>query len=131
LIDNALHHNHPGGHIDVRAETSDGHAVLTISNTGPDIPSDAIDQLFQPFRRLTDRVGDGLGLGLSIVAAIADAHHATITTQPRPDGGLSIEISFPTATRPARRGQAGTAAQLETPPTPPAQAAASEQATHR
>jgi signal transduction histidine kinase len=56
-----------------------------------------VDQLFQPLRRLANRVGDGLGLGLSIVQAIADAHLATITTQPRPDGGLSIEVGFPNA----------------------------------
>jgi signal transduction histidine kinase len=131
LIDNALHHNHPGGHLDVRTETRDGHAVLTISNTGPDIPPDAIDQIFQPFRRLTDRVGDGLGLGLSIVAAIADAHHATITTQPRPDGGLTIEISFPTQTRPGNHDDAPTPAQLETPPAPTPDTTANQQLTHR
>jgi K+-sensing histidine kinase KdpD len=38
-----------------------------------------------------------LGLGLSIVEAIAEAHDASITTLPRPDGGLSIEVGFPTA----------------------------------
>jgi hypothetical protein len=40
----------------------------------------------------------GLGLGLPIVAAIARAHHATLTISPRPGGGLNI--TFPTATRP-------------------------------
>jgi signal transduction histidine kinase len=128
LIDNALHHNQPDGHIEVQTETRDGHAVLTIRNTGPDIPTHAIDQLFQPFRRLTDRVGDGLGL--SIVAAIADAHHATITTQPRPHGGLTIQLSFPNPTH-ATRHHTTTAAQRETPPTPTPQATTSEQLTHR
>jgi signal transduction histidine kinase len=97
LVDNALRHNHPGGHVDLRTGTRDGLAYLSISNTGPDIQPQDVDQLFQPFRRLADRVGDGLGLGLSIVQAIADAHRATITAQPRPDGGLSIEVSFPSA----------------------------------
>jgi signal transduction histidine kinase len=104
--------------------------VLTISNTGPDIPTHAIDQLFQPFRRLTDRVGDGLGLGLSIVAAIADAHHATITTQPRPHGGLTIQINFPNPTHPTRHHTA-TAAQPETPPAPTPETTTSQQLTHR
>jgi signal transduction histidine kinase len=130
LIDNALHHNQPDGHIDVHTETRDGHAVLTISNTGPDIPPPAIEQLFQPFRRRTDRVGDGLGLGLSIVAAIADSHHATITTQPRLHGGLTIQISFPNPAH-ATGDHTTTAAHPDTPPAPTPEAAATEQLTHR
>jgi signal transduction histidine kinase len=129
LIDNALHHNHPDGHIDIRTETRDGHAVLTISNTGPPIPPQAIHQLFQPFRRLADRVGDGLGLGLSIVAAIADAHDAAITTQPRPGGGISIEISFP---NPSRTTEHPTAAPgRQTPPAPTPETTANQQLTPR
>ena len=42
----------------------------------------------------------GLGLGLPIVAAIARAHHATLTISPRPGGGLNIDVTFLTATRP-------------------------------
>ncbi len=98
LVDNALHHNHPAGHIDVRTQTRAGHAVLSVSNTGPVVPGDAVDELFQPFRRLdADRTshGDRLGLGLSIVHAVADAHHATITTRARPHGGLAVEVHFP------------------------------------
>ena len=100
LIDNALHYNLPGGHVEISTETTDSNAVLTVANTGPTVPAAAIDQLFQPFQRLTpDRTsrGDGLGLGLSIVAAIASAHHATITARPRPGGGLLIEVAFPRA----------------------------------
>lgn len=101
LLDNGLRHNHPDGHLDVSTETRDRHAVLTVTNTGPDIPPDAIERLFQPFRRLDpDRTGDGLGLGLSIVQAIADAHGAPITAQPHPHGGLTVEISFPIPTPP-------------------------------
>lgn len=95
LVDNAVRHNHPGGHVDLCTGTRDGLAYLSISNTGPGVPLQDVDQLFQAFRRHADRVGDGLGLGLSIVQAIADAHRATITTSPRPDGGLSIEVRFP------------------------------------
>jgi signal transduction histidine kinase len=131
LIDNALHHNQPDGHIEIQTETRDGHAVLTISNTGPDIPTHAIEQLFQPFRRLTDRVGDGLGLGLSIVAAIADAHHATITTQPRPHGGLTIQLSFPNPTHATRHHTTTTAAHPDTAPPPTPETTASEELTHR
>lgn len=40
---------------------------------------------------------EGLGLGLSVVAAIAHAHDATLSVQPRPAGGLAIEVGFRTA----------------------------------
>jgi len=100
LIDNAVRHNIPSGGIRVSAGTRDGHAVLSVINSGQDIPSADVDRLFQPFQRLGPRTarGDGgHGLGLSIVRAIAIAHGARITARPRPGGGLSIDVSFPPA----------------------------------
>jgi signal transduction histidine kinase len=102
LVDNALRHNVPDGRIEVATETRAGHAVLSVVNTGRVVPVTAVDRLFQPFQRLaTDRIGhrDGLGLGLSIVQAIATAHDATVVVQPRPEGGLHVEVSFPTPSR--------------------------------
>jgi signal transduction histidine kinase len=96
LVDNALRYNSPDGRIDVVTATANGHATLTVSNTGPVVPPSAISQIFQPFQRLgTARTGEGLGLGLSIVEAIAVAHDATVTAFARPEGGLSITIAFP------------------------------------
>ena len=100
LVDNALRHNVPGGRVEISTRTVDHHAVLSIANTGPDVPAAALDRLFQPFQRMTaDRTGhgEGLGLGLSIVQAIAEAHGATVTADPRPEGGLLIEVAFPGA----------------------------------
>ncbi len=57
-----------------------------------------VERLFQPFQRLggeRTRNGDGYGLGLSIVRAIADAHGATMVTRAQPEGGLDIEVTFP------------------------------------
>jgi signal transduction histidine kinase len=98
LIDNAVRHNIPGGDIQVATGTSSGHAVLSVTNSGQVIPSAEVDRLFQPFQRLGSRPAcrdGGHGLGLSIVRAIATAHAATITAQPRPGGGLAIDVSFP------------------------------------
>jgi signal transduction histidine kinase len=98
LIDNALRHNEPGGWVDVTTGTRAGRAVLTVTNTGPAIPEAETGRLLRPFQRLgADRTGHGkgLGLGLSIVAGIAEAHHAALTLQPRPGGGLHVEATFP------------------------------------
>jgi len=100
LIDNALRHNLPDGCVEISAESSHSRAVLTVANTGPAVSAAALDRLFQPFQRLAaDRTsrGDGLGLGLSIVQAIASAHHATITVRPQPAGGLLVVVAFPGA----------------------------------
>jgi signal transduction histidine kinase len=100
LVENTIRHNHPGGQIELWVRTQAGHAALTVTNTGPRVPADQIDRLLQPFQRLTqDRTGHnhGHGLGLSIVAAIAAAHDATLHARPALGGGLTIEILFPSS----------------------------------
>ena len=96
LVDNAVRHNVPGGWIEVVTGLREGRALLSVANTGPVIPPEKVDLLFQPFGRLEDRVGrDGLGLGLSIVTAIAAAHEADLRARPLPGGGLEVEVHFP------------------------------------
>jgi signal transduction histidine kinase len=97
LVDNAIRHNHTGGHVDITTRTTDSEATLTVANSGMVIPDHEIQRLFQPFERLTpDRHSrrDGYGLGLAIVDAVARAHHATLTTSARPEGGLAITVRF-------------------------------------
>jgi signal transduction histidine kinase len=97
LIDNAVRHNIPGGDIQVGTGTSGGHAVLSVTNSGPVIPAAEVDRLFQPFQRLGPRPArrdGGHGLGLSIVRAIATAHGATIGARAQPGGGLAVDVTF-------------------------------------
>jgi signal transduction histidine kinase len=98
LLDNAVRHNVPGGRVEVSTTMTDGRAVIRVSNTGPVVPPHELNRLFQPFQRLGHeriRHGDGRGLGLAIVRAIAAAHKAAVTAAARPEGGLDIEVSFP------------------------------------
>ncbi len=98
LLDNAIRHNVTGGHVEVGTGTRDAHAFIAIANTGPAVPPEEIGGLFQPFQRLRGnrtQHDNGHGLGLSIVQAIADAHGATLTAHDRPEGGLAIEVAFP------------------------------------
>ncbi|MFI8497511.1 sensor histidine kinase [Streptomyces sp. NPDC085524] len=104
LVDNALRHNTPHGEVRVTTATEGGHAVLTVTNTGPPVPPEAVDRLFQPFQRLgATRAArtEGLGLGLSIVQAIAHAHGAGLTARARSGGGLSVTVTFPASSDPA------------------------------
>jgi signal transduction histidine kinase len=97
LVGNAVHHNVPNGRVDVATSTTAGRAVLTVANTGPAIPPGEVARLFEPFRRLDpDRTANtnGVGLGLSIVDAIATAHRASLTALAQPEGGLAVEVSF-------------------------------------
>jgi signal transduction histidine kinase len=102
LVDNAIRHNVAGGSVRLSTDTTDGKAVLSITNTGPVIPPSEIDRIFQPFQRLDGRrTGhNSHGLGLSIVKAIAAAHSAAIAADAPPSGGLAIVVTFPPAAAP-------------------------------
>jgi signal transduction histidine kinase len=97
LVDNALRYNHPGGSARVSVRGNAGEVELAVSNTGPMVPADEVDRLLQPFQRLAgDRVGhrEGLGLGLSIVAAVASAHGAALDVRAQAEGGLEVSVRF-------------------------------------
>ncbi|MEV6008949.1 HAMP domain-containing sensor histidine kinase [Streptomyces sp. NPDC051976] len=93
LIRNAVQYNHRGGHVRVRVDAR----TVTVTNTGPLVPADRIPDLFEPFHRLDgDRTATtGHGLGLSIAASIATAHHATLTAGPGARGGLTLTLRLP------------------------------------
>jgi signal transduction histidine kinase len=109
LVDNAVRHNVPDGHVQVTTGTHGGRPWLSVSNTGPVIPPGEVGRLLEPFQQLdgarTRRDG-GHGLGMAIVAAVAGAHAADLAVRARPEGGLDVTVTFPS---PAR-GQDGPAA---------------------
>ncbi|MEV8114843.1 HAMP domain-containing sensor histidine kinase [Streptomyces xiamenensis] len=95
LVDNAVRYNRPGGTVAVRLAGR----TLTVVNTGPPVEPGQVDRLFEPFQRLgQDRTSvSGHGLGLSIVASIAEAHRAKVTARPGRDGGLAVSVVFAAA----------------------------------
>jgi signal transduction histidine kinase len=106
LLDNAIRHNVRQGHVEITTGTRDQHAFLAITNSGPTIAPEEVPRLMQPFQRLhgtRTSHASGNGLGLSIVEAIAAAHRATLSAQPRPDGGLTVEVTFPSTSLAARQ----------------------------
>ena len=99
LIENGVRHNVAGGWVRVATYAREGQAVLEVSNTGPVVPRYEVEGLFEPFHRLgTDRLaGPGVGLGLSIVRAVARAHGGDAQAEPRDGGGLIVTVSVPSA----------------------------------
>ena len=79
VIDNAVLHNTDGGWIRLRTGEASGRAYLDITNSGPFVPEVRIPSLFEPFQRGEDRTNErkGVGLGLSIVRSVVDAHKAS------------------------------------------------------
>ncbi|BCJ49540.1 sensor protein CutS [Actinoplanes sp. NBRC 14428] len=93
LVQNAVAYNRRPGRVDVVCEPG----TLTVTNTGPVIAAYEVPRLFEPFQRLTDRVGSarGTGLGLSIVRSVSRAHGGEVTAQPGPHGGLTVTVTVP------------------------------------
>lgn len=100
LIDNAVRHNVEDGTVVVRTGILDGWATCQVENTGPVVPAYEVQNLFEPFRRLsTARIesAKGAGLGLSIVRSVATAHAGTVVATPRDGGGLILTVRLPKA----------------------------------
>jgi signal transduction histidine kinase len=98
LLSNAVHHNADHGWARVATGIEDGRPTLTVVNGGDVIDAADTDGLMQPFRRLNGdrtRHGRGIGLGLSIVGAIATAHGAEVRLTAPPSGGLQVKVAFP------------------------------------
>ncbi|MEV0459928.1 sensor histidine kinase [Catellatospora methionotrophica] len=100
LVDNAVRHNQDGGWLRIATTASDGAVALVVESGGPVLDQAQVDGLALPFRRLgADRTGsdDGSGLGLSIVAAVAEAHGGRLDLRARPAGGLRATVTLPRA----------------------------------
>ena len=96
LIDNALRYTPRGGRIDVSVERDADAAALVVADTGPGIPPEERERVFDRFYRGENAEETGSGLGLSIVKRIADAHHATLALDAPSEGsGLVVRVRFP------------------------------------
>jgi signal transduction histidine kinase len=95
LLDNAVKYGTSG-----RAEltVAEGSIEISIDDDGPGIPEAELGRVLEPFYRLDqsrDRETGGVGLGLAIAQAIAQAHGGTVTLSNRPVGGLRAKIVLP------------------------------------
>ena len=96
LVDNALKYTPSGGRVSLAVRSEAGQVILTVSDTGPGVP---VAERQAVFRRLyrgdSSRSQRGLGLGLSLVKAIVEAHGGTVNLDDAPGGGARFTVRLP------------------------------------
>ena len=101
LLHNAIVHNLPEhGTVWVTTSVHPRSAVLTVENTGERLTPPLVSTLVEPFQRGAERIRTdhaGVGLGLTIVKSITQAHDGTLTLTPRAAGGLRVTVQLPAA----------------------------------
>ena len=94
ILDNAISYTPQGGKITVRL-VADGKPLLTVEDSGPGIPPEERERVFQRFYRVSDNGESGSGLGLAIVREIARAHGAHVWLEDAgPQGGTRVNVEF-------------------------------------
>ncbi|MDA8395242.1 MAG: ATP-binding protein, partial [Candidatus Dormibacteraeota bacterium] len=95
LVDNAIRHTPPGT-ISAAVAVRGSLVVVEVADSGPGIPSEQRQRIFEPFVRLdaADPAGAGSGLGLAVVRTIALAHGVGVTVDRGPEGGALFRLAF-------------------------------------
>ena len=101
LLSNAIKFSHDGGVVDVQLRTSQRTIDLAVADAGLGIAPDFMESLFEPFRQgdgTSTRLHGGLGLGLSIVKHLVDAHGGMVSAHSVGEGrGATFIVKLPTA----------------------------------
>lgn len=96
LIDNAIRYTPDGGSVSVEISSDQNNVIFSVRDTGPGIPDELRERVFERFFRVLGNKAPGSGLGLAIVNQIANLHHATIKLEhPVQGDGLVVLVMFP------------------------------------
>ncbi len=103
LLDNAFKYTEPGGHVDLIAGPAPGGLSFTVTDSGPGIPPEDLNRIFERFYRGNRARSDGgSGLGLAIVREIVEAHGGTVGVSSEVGRGTSVTVFLPTASAPVK-----------------------------
>jgi signal transduction histidine kinase len=108
LLENAIAHTGKDDRIELSARVEDEHVILAVADSGCGIPEADLERIFGRFSRAApyrSREVGGFGLGLPIVAAIAEAHHGSVRVNSIVGAGSTFELLMPAG--PAVSGDAG------------------------
>ncbi len=98
LIDNALKYTPEGGRVQVEVEVDKERALLRVRDTGVGIPDAELERIWERlFRGDRSRTARGLGLGLSLVKAIVEAHGGSVAAASEPGAGATFTVWLPMA----------------------------------
>ena len=102
LVDNALKFTPRGGRVDIHLSASGEIALLEVLDTGPGLPAEQLERLFERFyrgdpSRTAAGDGPGTGLGLAIVRSIVELHGGRVTAANREGGGVAFRVELPQA----------------------------------
>ncbi len=96
LVDNAIKFTPNGGRVSIAAGRDGGAVTLAVTDTGAGIPPDELPHVWDRlYRGDKSRSTRGLGLGLSLVKAIVEAHHGHVAISSTPGAGTRVELSLP------------------------------------
>ena len=98
LTENAIKYNHPGGTVRLTVQEETARLVIRVSDTGCGIPEPYRESIFQPFFRVDksrSREYGGVGLGLSLVWAIAELHGGSVCVEDSSEAGTTIAVQLP------------------------------------
>jgi two-component system OmpR family sensor kinase len=101
LVDNALRYTPPGGSVEVRVGPDGDQARIEVADSGPGIPEEERERVFDRFYRGRQAPSGGSGLGLAIVRQVVTLHGGSITLGKSPSGGLLVSARFPANASPA------------------------------
>jgi two-component system sensor histidine kinase CpxA len=102
VLRNAVRFSPDHGRVEVQAQARAAGISLVIRDSGPGVPADSLQRIFEPFYRVgeaRDRDSGGHGIGLAITARVVRLHDGTVTAANQPSGGLEVTITLPLAPR--------------------------------